>query len=136
MNIVLLNEDNLSAKHPVFDVAAQTGEYQTLFIFDDSYLEQEQYSLKRIVFIYECLQDIECSIFKGSIIDILTSKKPEKVFISYSPNPYFKNITEEIKALCDTEIVAHKDVISTKTDKRFTRFFPYWKHIKNQLLNI
>lgn len=127
MNIVLLNEDNLNHSHPVFKTATENGDYKTIFIFDENILDELSYSFKRIVFIYECLKDIKCQIFKGQTFEILKHLNPEKIFIPKTSNHYLKSIYSNLEKSYKIEIIAEKKFKPVKNHKRFFQFYNEFK---------
>ena len=54
---------------------------QFMHIWDDDYYQQRQYTLKRLVFIYESLCESNIPIIAGNTLDVIHSRKPTKVYI-------------------------------------------------------
>lgn len=133
MNIILLNEDNLSNNHPVFEVAKQSGDYKTIFIFDEEYLNEQNFSFKKIVFIYECLQDINCDIYKGETLNVIDEISPSKILIPKTINPFFIKKYNKLAEKYDIEIVDQVKFIELNKQPDLKRFFRYWNKAKKQI---
>jgi hypothetical protein len=136
MNIVFLNEDNLSTKHPVFVEAENEGDFETIFIFDQKYIDKNQFSFKKIVFIYECLRAIDCKIFKGDSQEIIEQLNPDKIFIPNTINPYFNRIYSNLSNKFSIEIINQNKFVELESKPDLKRFFRYWGKAKKQLKKV
>ena len=136
MNLILLNEDNLSSNHPVFQIAEEDGYFKTVFIFDEDYLNQTQYSFKRIVFIYECLKQIDCEIYKGATKEVIDHLAPKKIFIPNTINPFFNKTYSKLSKAYQIEIINQTKLIELENQPDLKRFFRYWNKAKKQLKKV
>lgn len=129
--IVWLHDKALSINHPVFDVADVDG---VLFIWDDAYFKRREYSLKRLVFIYETLCELPVEILYGKTIDVIATLQVEKVITPYTADTEVKSIIAELKESIEVEVVHDKPFVKIPDGYDFKRFFKYWNKAKKTAL--
>jgi hypothetical protein len=126
------------AKHP---------EARRVFVFDDRVIEGYRLSLKRIVFIYESLLEIEgIEIRRGDVAAELAEAAREsgvtRIVTTESVAPGFARISErlrrdyrlELEVLTEEPFAGIGKAESERMDlKRFSRF---WQPIKSRALNL
>lgn len=127
-DLVILNEDALRRTHPVF---AQAGAgANCIFIWDMTYFEAMQCGLKRQVFLYETLCEMDVEIYGGVFADVfpqlLAQYAPSTVFVPYSVNPKLKDRHALMAQNCDTHIVKDEVFIVADELPDLRRFFRYW----------
>ncbi|MFT6105992.1 MAG: hypothetical protein ACJA0S_000692 [Rickettsiales bacterium] len=127
-NLIWLHEDSLRLSHPIFKVAPSNCE--AIFIWDDEYLQQKNYSLKRLVFLYETLCELGINIFHGNTFQILESQNAKIIYVPSSPNPWIKSICEKLSVNKNMIFVDDEPFVCENSDRDFKRFFPYWKKIE------
>lgn len=109
-----------------------------VFVFDDALLTRMQISLKRIVFMYECLLELPVHIRRGDPAQELTSfaQKHEgtKIATTPSPSPGFRHIcrTLELSGL-EIEIHAPEPFVTLPEHTDLRRFSRYWKIAQKRL---
>ncbi len=128
MKLIWIHEDMMRRDHPVFQAAGEHA--KAVFIFDTDYFGERRYSLKRIQFLYECALDMRCEVYKGSFEDVLRSFAAETLYTAVTLNPVYQKLITAlgIEAVHDTPFV------EVKPGKDFTRFFPFWNHVKKQIM--
>jgi len=120
--IIWVHEDALRDNHPVTLAAGDNA--LAVFIWDNEYFRTQGYSLKRLVFIAECLADMNVSLYKGSTRDILYELSQDaKIFTASTPNPAFRRIIEAL----DIDVVADRPLARLDKNADMGRFFRYWK---------
>lgn len=125
--LIWLHEDALRLDHPVF---ARAPEAQVVHIWDDAYLRAREYSLKRLVFLYETLCDLGVAVRPGETREVLRAQTPEALFIPQSPNPFIKQVAADLAAILPVTLVPDEPLVVLETDSVFRRFFAYWKHAR------
>ncbi len=80
-----------------------------IWVWDDELLEEWQLSLKRIVFIYECLLELPVTIRRGNVADEVVRFAREhsaaRVVTINSPSPRFRNIVDEVSREVNVEVL-------------------------------
>ena len=128
--IVWVHGDCLSPKNP----ALQT--YPTapaIWVWDEKLLEEWQISLKRIVFIYECLLELPVTIRRGDVAAEVVAFAKEHgadgVATVDSPSPRFETICDDIEAASslELEVWSPKPFVNYDGYIDLKRFSRYWR---------
>lgn len=126
--LVWLHGDSLSET----DAAARKyPESSRVFIFDRPFLEQAKLSFKRIFFLYECAAEAVEEIRVGETVaelqDALRAHGAERLAVTESPSPRWRELVEELKKKFEVEIVPMKELVEVPHDFEAKRFTPFWK---------
>jgi hypothetical protein len=122
--IIWLHEDALRITHPVFTAAPQGT--RVIHIWDDSYLRNASYSLKRLVFIYETLSALPLEILRGDTLEVLRECNASMLYVPATINPAFKTIIDAVSREIQVRLVADEPFVTLAKPKDYTRFFQYW----------
>jgi hypothetical protein len=131
--LVWVNLDNITLDHPVMDAAG--SEARAIFIWDGAEMNARHYSLKRRVFIFECVQDLGVPIYVGDPVDILSALAEEAdILTAHTPDPYVRDVLADLRdthtvRVIDTPTLA---VVPAGTDTG--RFFRFWNKAKRSAL--
>ncbi len=123
--LILLHEESLRMTHPVFHIAPEGT--RVIYVWDDMYVQRAAYSLKRLIFIYETLCELEVDILRGDTRSILQEINPSLVYIPNTNNPLILQMIASIRELMSVEMVADDPFINLKQAIVFKRFFQYWR---------
>ena len=123
---ILIHEKSLRMTHPVFQQAPAGT--QVIYIWDDRYIKESGYSLKRLVFIYETLCGLSLDILHGDTLSILQEINPSLLYVPSTNHPLLLNIIHAIQKKIPIEIVADEPFVNFKNPMNAKRFFQYWKH--------
>ncbi len=124
-DLVWLHEDALRLNHPC---VAAAGEYATcVHIWDDAYLRAANYSLKRLVFLYETIAEAGIDAIRGDSYSMLLQHPAAHVWIPYSPNPFIRMVAERLQAHKRVTIVEDEAFAHLRPGVVPTRFFAYWR---------
>lgn len=127
--IVWVHGDCLSPKNPALETYPNAP---AIWVWDDKLLEEWQISLKRIVFIYECLLELPVTIRRGDVVAEVVAFAKENgadgVATADSPSPRFEAICDGIEAALAVEVEVWSPEPFVNYDgyidlKRFSR---YW----------
>ncbi|MBW4553010.1 MAG: hypothetical protein KME35_18155 [Aphanocapsa sp. GSE-SYN-MK-11-07L] len=107
-----------------------------VWVWDDQLLEQQQISLKRIVFIYECLLELPVEIRRGEVATEINqfarAQAADGIVTTGSPSPRFEQICQglelPVKILEVNPFVNYQGYIDLK------RFSRYW-HVAQRYVN-
>ena len=133
--IVWVHGDCLSPQGPALQ---KNPAAPAIWVWDEALLADYQISLKRILFMYECLLDLPVTIRRGSMVEQLTSfasqHHADTIATVSTPSPRFKAICREL-ADRGFRVEAHHEEpfvqIPGQVDlKRFSR---YWRQAQNYL---
>jgi hypothetical protein len=131
-SIIWLHDEALRLTHPVFATAPACAD--AVFIWDDTYLKNSGYSLKRLIFIYETLCTVPIDIIHGDTLTMLRTLAATSLYIPYSPNPFVQNIISELSAIMEVHVVQDVPFVRVSEDIDVTRFFKYWKRAEQSAL--
>ena len=132
--LILLHEESLRMMHPVFNNAPEGT--QVIYIWDDAYVQRTGYSLKRLIFIYETLCELEVDILRGDTCSILQEINPSLVYIPQTNNPLLVEMIDSIRGVLSVEMVEDSPFVILKKPMESKRFFQYWsKAEKNAFLH-
>lgn len=120
-SLIWLHEESLRTTHPVFN-AAPVGT-KAIFIWDDAYFKSTNYSLKRLVFIYETLCDLPVDIIYGDSLQVIKEFSPTNLYIPKTNNPLLEEIIASFKDITSINIVEDEQFAMIKNPIKFRRFF-------------
>ena len=122
--LIWLHEEALRITHPVFKVALERT--KAIYVWDDGYFRQANYSLKRLIFIYETLCELPVDIIHGNTIDVIRELAPPTLYIPETNNPLIVNIIASLEATLPVTVVEDEAFVVIKKPSEFHRFFQYW----------
>lgn len=122
--LIWIHEQSLRITHPVFS-HAPIGT-KAVFIWDDHYFHQLNYSLKRLVFIYETLCEMPVQIIHGDTVTIIRDMMPSALYVAASNKPSIISLFNELQKIASVQIIADEDFVLIEKSNDFKRFFPYW----------
>lgn len=119
-SILWLHEDALR-EHPV-------KADRIIHVWDDAYLQAQNYSLKRLVFLYETLCEIpHVEILYGDTTRILCELAPQKLIIPHTLNPFIRQQAALLSHNTEVEWLAETPFAIIRKPREYRRFFQYWK---------
>lgn len=122
--LVWLHEEALRATHPVFN-AAPDGT-RAVFVWDDDYFRKLDYSLKRLVFIYETLCELPIDIIQGDTKSVIKEISPSRLYAPATNKPHVLAVMNDLKSIADLKVINDEDFVSIQTPADLKRFFKYW----------
>lgn len=134
--IIWVHEDALGLDQPVFEQAGEGA--ARIFIWDEAYFKGQGYSLKRLVFIYECLLDIpKLILYKGDTRTVLAQlTRGRKLFVAATPNPELQHIVKVVSEYCDATLISALPFSAISDNADMGRFFRYWNGARKSALSI
>lgn len=127
-SLIWLHEEALRDSHPVFLAAPPLTE--AIFIWDNHYLQKLNYSLKRLVFIYETLCELSADIVVGDTVSVLTQLPANVIYVPATDNVEIKLMLTAIADKKDVIIVPDISFTAIKEMHEVKRFHAYWKKIE------
>lgn len=128
--LIWLHHDALSLHHPVFKAAPKDA--RSIFIWDADDLARRNWSLKRCVFVLECLAEMDVDIVRGDALTVLTQFDADNVFMAETPDPYFRQVATQIRETLT--IVPAETFVTLPEGADMGRFFRYWNKAKRSAL--
>ncbi len=136
--LILLHEDALRLDHPVFYRADEGA--QIAFIWDSDYFAKNHCGLKRQVFIYETLCDMQVDIYHGDFDIVLAAlcarDDIDEIFMPASPNPLLKARFDNLPENCETHCVPDEAFVHLDNVPDLRRFFKYWNKAKKAAFKV
>jgi len=106
-----------------------------VFIWDDAYFQSRGYTLKRLVFIYETLCDLDIEIFHGPTLDVLTSLAPKSIQVFHSADTTVKALIAQMAQDLDIQVVHPAPFVKNFEMSEYRRFFKYWNATNKSALS-
>ncbi|AFY90469.1 MAG: hypothetical protein CLLPBCKN_007879 [Chroococcidiopsis cubana SAG 39.79] len=126
--IIWIHGDCLSPKNPALQEYANSP---AIWVWDEALIEEWQLSLKRIVFIYECLLELPVVIRRGDVAkEVLAFAKEhnaDSIVTANSPSPRFETICDEIERSLKLEVLETEPFFEYDGYIDLKRFSRYWK---------
>jgi hypothetical protein len=126
--IIWIHGDNLNPGGPA--LAAYPGA-PAIWVWDDELLRAWRISLKRVVFIYECLLELPVVIRRGDVAEEINRFAAEhganRVATAASPSPRFAEICDRLRATgLAVEVLDEPPFVATDRPVDLKRFSRYW----------
>ena len=131
-SLIWLHEDALRPLHPIFTYAPTNSE--VVFIWDDRYLQESNYSLKRLVFLYETLCELPLAILRGNTFEVLSSHSSTQLYVPASPNSWIDLVCKGLAATNEVIRIEDEPFVRLKTKTDLRRFHQYWKKVEQLAL--
>ena len=126
--LVWLHEDSLSPRDPAL---LANPEAPAVFIWDDAVVEAEAYSLKRIVFQYECLIETPAESLRGDTVDSLLWKAKQteasRIAVTWSVQPRFQDWLRALQRHLPVDVLRANAFIPPGLNADLRRFSRFWK---------
>lgn len=129
--IVWVHGDCLSPANPALRAHPDTP---ALFVWDDALVSAYGLSLKRIVFIYECLLELPVVIRRGDVAEELLAFAREhdadRIVTTASPSPRFQAICERLDQQLPIEVLPVAPFVTAHGALDLKRFGRYWRAVE------
>lgn len=138
VGLIWLHEEALRADHPAFTAASGAT---AVFCWDVDYMAAADIGLRRQIFIYESLLDLEVTIIRGAASKVLPvvarRDQATQLFVPDTPNPLIKRELLKVKAALagmTVELVPERLFVQLEVQPDLGRFFRYWNKARKQAL--
>jgi hypothetical protein len=125
--LIWLHPDCLAADNPAY---LKYPRAEALFVFDVAEIEAEQWTLKRIAFLYETLIELPTEIERGDVVAQLLAKTPSKIVTVDSVNPRFQQQLRELQKAVTVEVLPAVAFVDYRGHLDLKRFSRYWKRVE------
>ncbi|MCU0512798.1 MAG: hypothetical protein MUE40_09525 [Anaerolineae bacterium] len=138
--ILWIHGDNLSPQNPVFQAAPGAP---AIFVWDEALLRDWHISLKRIVFMYECLLELPVTIRRGEVAREVVAFAHEhaarRILTADSPAPLHRRLCRQMSQHMPSgsrlEILHETSFVDVPGNIDLKRFSRYWQSVKKRALN-
>ena len=107
-----------------------------IFVWDDNYFRNLNYSLKRLVFIYETLCELPVEIIQGDMISVLAARPESIIYVAESQDKFIHKAIQVLQETKQLIQLAEKPFINTTQSKDHIRFSAYWRQVESMALSI
>ncbi|MBC8099286.1 MAG: hypothetical protein H7Y11_07565 [Armatimonadetes bacterium] len=133
--VVWVHGDCLSPENPA--LLAHPGA-PAIYVWDDALLTQWRVSLKRVVFIYECLLELPVVIRRGDVAQEVAAFAAEhsagRIITSDSSSPRFRQTAKQISTQMPSgsrlEVLKSEPFVEYNGHIDLKRFSRYWNAVK------
>jgi hypothetical protein len=126
--IVWVHGDCLSPHSPALAAYPQVP---ALFVWDDALLAEWRISLKRIVYIYECLLELPVAIRRGDVaaelLHFAAEHTADAVITVESPSPRFRAIRDAVAGTLAVQTMPVPPLVNYNGRLDLRRFSRYWQ---------
>ena len=127
--VVWVHGDCLIPYNPALQAVPDAS---ALFVWDDRLLAEWKISLKRIVFMYECLLELPVTIRRGEMAAELsrfvTERGAERILTTESPSPHFIATCNQLQTQnIQLEILPVEPLINYEGEFDLKRFSRFWR---------
>lgn len=126
--LICLHEDALRNSHPIFNLAPMGT--KAIYVWDDDYFRRVNYSLKRLVFIYETLCELPVEIIRGDTRSVIGAMAPSMLYVPTTNNPSLLTLFAGITSATQVKFVDDDVFAVTKKPIEARRFFQYWNKVE------
>lgn len=123
--VIWLHEDALRITHPVFAVAPAHA--RVVHVWDDAALQAAEYTLKRLVFLYETLCQLPLEILHGDTVTVLRGLGTSLLYVPSTTNACIQNTIATLSGDTTIHVIPDEPFADIKKPKDVRRFFQYWK---------
>lgn len=127
--IIWVHGDNLSPHGPALSAHPDAP---AVWVWDEPLLKAWRISLKRIVFIYECLLELPVTIRRGRIVSEIArfaaEHEADTIVTAASPSPRFREICRRLRAAgYALEVLEERPFVDPNDNYDLKRFSRYWR---------
>lgn len=125
--LIWVHLDALSLSHPVFQAAPPHAE--AVYIWDENDVARRGWSLKRCVFVLDCLAAMDVPVVAGQAEAVLSG---HTVYVANSVDPQIRQI---VVSLGDAVTVVRERAFATLPDDTdMGRFFRFWNTVRRSAM--
>lgn len=132
--LIWVHEEALRDDHPAYQRAPDGT--RRIFIWDANDFEARAYSLKRLVFIHECLQDMKVEVIAGDTEAVLKSFPSQRVITAATPDPARRALISRISDHHVIDELADDPLASIPSNTDMGRFFRFWNRARKSVMSL
>ncbi|GAB4472625.1 MAG: hypothetical protein Kow00124_10770 [Anaerolineae bacterium] len=126
--VVWVHGDCLSPHNPALRAYPDAP---AIFVWDDALIDAMAISLKRVVFIYECLLELPVTIRRGDpaagVLAFAAEHNANQVITTASPSPRFAALVNALKQRVMVRVLPVEPLAAPEEQLDLARFSRYWR---------
>ncbi len=126
--VVWVHGDCLSPHNPALRACPDAP---AIFVWDDALLDEMAISLKRVVFLYECLLELPVTIRRGDpaaeVLAFAARHGANQVITTASPSPRFAALVGALKQGAMVKILPVDPLVEPEERLDLARYSRYWR---------
>lgn len=130
--VLWIHGDNLNPHNPAFRAFPAAP---AIWVWDDALLQQSRISLKRVLFIYECLLELPLVIRRGEVatevLRFVAEHGADGVVTVASPSPGFKRRWRRIQQALPAAALPDAPFAAPSSPLDLRRFSRYWRKVEH-----
>ncbi|MEM7729372.1 MAG: hypothetical protein AAF311_08860 [Pseudomonadota bacterium] len=130
--VIWVHWDALSVAHPVFGTAPDGA--RRVHVWDSEEIARRDWSLKRCVFVLECLAEMKVEILEGKPAEVLDGLGADALYMADTPDPYLRKTVDAMKT--GVTKVSEQTFTTLAEGADMGRFFRYWNKAKRSALRM
>jgi hypothetical protein len=129
-DVIWVHMDALSKEHPVFAVAPNA---RTVYVWDADDLARRGWTLKRCVFVMECVEAMDVEVLQGKMHEVLRDLDAKRLFHAKTADPALLACLDGL----ESEIIAvsPKPFTNVPRDTDMGRFFRFWNKARRSAMS-
>ncbi len=129
MRLIWIHEDAMTLDHPV--VVAAGDEAKPIFIWDTVRHDHLGYSLKRRMFIYESVLDLDIPIYAGdTYASLMELSAGQPIYAADTPDPYVQDMLRRLRETQEVFVIDAPAFVDIPEGTDTKRFFRFWNQAK------
>ena len=138
-DLIWLHDGALRRTHPIFAMAGKGA--PALFIWDRDRFAADHVGVRRQLFIYETLAELDVEIYEGDAADLmprlLAARGADRLLVPASPDPVIlKQIADIRQAMSavTVDLIEDTPFVTLTMEPDLGRFFRYWNKARKSAL--
>ena len=132
--VLWLHDGCLRPCNPAFRVHPDAP---AIFVLDDARLREQGWSLKRIVFVYECLLELPVTIRRGDtamqVAAFARQHEARQVVTVASPDPWLAKTRLTLQRTLPVQVLPDEPFVTLHRETDLKRFSRYWPKAERAL---
>ena len=130
-DIIWVHIDALSRDHPVFTAAPAHS--PAVFVWDAADMARRGWTLKRCLFVMECVEDLDVEVIEGEASAVLSHLAPARLFMADTPDTALRHVADGLAA--EVVRVRERPFSSVPPNTDMGRFFRFWNKARKSALS-
>lgn len=133
--VVWVNSDCLSPENPAL---RQYPDAPAIYVFDVEGLDEQSATLKKVLFLYECLLEMPVGLVKGNVAEEVLAfahqHGAQRVVTTETPDPRIERQAGEIESELSLDVLPIEPFVEGNPTFDLKRFSRYWNQAKKTVL--
>ena len=125
--LLWVHDDDLNPESPL---RRDYPDRPAVYVWSDAWMQREKPSLKRLLFIQECLEELNVEVYRGQpeaiLPELAKQKGTDGILTTLTPDPSRRDAMESMAKLMRVEVVGPDPFLSREFPFDLARFSLYW----------